>query len=271
MIRHGTGVPSGPALICLSSSPKTGKTRLAAAAMRGDPTQFGDRAIYVAIDPEAASLGSILLEDRPHLEVVTLDPKKDAYQELKGILSFDWQKEGIKTVIVDTWTIWAQDMLAALANAGAFSDKHIKLAEGAFQPMPGDFLGMETLTFNLFRIQKASGLNCINIFHEREDRPEPGTPGEPVGGPATVGKAMIRKIAGWHNTALRLEVRPRRRTDLSKPLEYDRILHTDNHGIWQCGLRTPHPTNPIPELVVGADPAETWRIIRRAIEGESFK
>lgn len=269
MIRHGVGTPAGPSIIALESAPKTGKSRLACAAMRGDPETFGDVATYVAIDPESASLGSILMEDRPHLNVVTLDPTKDAYQELKEIFKFPWQKEGIRTVIVDTWTVWAQDMLAALANAGSFSDKHIKLSEGAFQPMPGDFLGMETLTFNLFRLQKASGLNYINIFHEREDRPEPGSPGETVGGPATVGRASIQKIAGWHNTVLRLAMRPMRRTDLSKPLEYQRILHTAPHGIWQCGLRTPHLTNPIPEIVVDSDPVNVWQTISKTLKGES--
>jgi hypothetical protein len=236
--------------------------------MRGDPEQFGDLAVYIGIDPESLNLGSVLMEDRPHLAPIGLDPTKDLYQELKGVFEYPWRKEGISTVIVDTWTVWSQDMLALLTNSGKFSDKHIKLSEGAFQAMPGDYGGVETLLFNLFRIQKASGLNYINIFHEREDRPEPGTPGETVGGPATVGKASIRKIAGWHNTVLRLALRPVRRTDLSKPPEYERILHTAPHGIWSCGLRTPHLVNPIAEIKVNADPVNVWQVMKDTTRGE---
>lgn len=262
MIRHGNGAQAkGPATVALTGAGKTGKSRFACAAMRGDPEQYGEKAVYVAIDPEASSLGSILPEDREKLEVVTLDGKKDFFAELKGVYEYPWLKEGYNTVITDTMTIWSQEMLAQLTNSGNFSDKHIQLSKDGkvFQPMPGDFLGVETLLFSLLRSQLASGMNHITLFHEREDRPEPGTPGEPVGGPATVGKASIRKISAWYNTVLRIEVKPKKRTDLKQPLEYERILHTAPHGIWQAGLRTPHLVNPIPMIPLETDPVNGWQ------------
>lgn len=268
MERRGSGAGAkGAALICLTGEAKAGKTRLACAANRGAPEQFGTRSVYVAIDPEAASLGSVLLEDRANMEVVTLNPKKDVFAELKGVYEYDWKKEGISTVITDTMTIWSQDMMAQLTNAGNFSDKHIQLSKAGnvFQPMPGDFLGTETLLFDLLRTQISSGMNHISLYHEREDRPEPGTQGKPVGGPATVGKASIRKIAAWYNTVLRLAVRQKRRTDLSKPVEYERVLYTAPHDIWLCGLRTPHLKNPISEIAVDDDPVNVWQKLHETL------
>lgn len=274
MERRGSGATAGgPALICLTGEAKSGKTRLACAVNRGDPQQFGERSVYVAIDPEAARLGSVLLEDVENMEVVTLSPGKDVFSELKGIYEYDWKKEGIKTVITDTMTIWSQDMMAQLTNAGNFSDKHIQLSKGGnvYQPMPGDFLGTETLLFDLLRTQVSSGMNHISLYHEREDRPEAGQPGKPVGGPATVGRASIRKIAAWYNSVLRLAVRQKRRTDLSKPVEYERVLYTAPHDIWLCGLRTPHLKNPIPEIIVQDDPANVWSTLRTTLSPKEAK
>ena len=54
----------GAALIGVYAAGEIGKTRLAAAACRACPEWFGQRAIYVAIDPEAAEMGSVLLQKR---------------------------------------------------------------------------------------------------------------------------------------------------------------------------------------------------------------
>lgn len=264
--RLGSGAAArGPALICLTGAGEAGKSRLACAAPRACPEWFGEKALYVAIDPEAASLGSVLKDDREHMEVLVLDHKKDVFSQILDIYSHDWTKEGFSTCITDTLTVLAQTMLAQLTNSGKFSERHIELGEGIKQPMQGDYLATQTLLMTLLRKQQASGMHHISLFHDQEVRPEPGQPGVPIGGPATVGKASIRSIVNWYNTVLHIVKRQRRRTDLTKPIEYERVVYTTGHDIWQAKLRTPTPSNMIPEIIALEDPANVWQTIDKTI------
>src|SRR5258708_4036556 len=104
--------------MCLSGAGEAGKSRLACAASRAAPEWFGPRSLYIAIDPEAASLGSVLPADRDRQEVLVLDHRKDVFAQILDIYSYDWQKEGIFTCITDTMTVLAQTMLAQLTNSG---------------------------------------------------------------------------------------------------------------------------------------------------------
>jgi hypothetical protein len=251
-----------PALICLYGAGGGGKSRFAAACNRAWPKQFGPRSVYVAIDPETQSLGPILLEDRPNMERVTLDVNKDVFAQMVDIYQYDWLKEGIRTIITDTMTVFSQFLHSQLTNSGRFSDRHIDLGSGIKQPMQGDYLATGTLIQALLHRQQASGLNHITLFHEQEVRPDAGAPGEPVGGPSTVGKASVRTTVNWYNTVLHAVRRPRKRTDLTKPVEYERVVYTDGHGIWQAKLRTHHPVNPAPEITMESDPANVWAKLR---------
>lgn len=257
--RLGSGAAAkGAALICMVGAGESGKTRLACAANRAAPDWFGEKSVYIAIDPEAASLGSVLPADRNNMEVIALDSNKDVASQVSSIYSYPWRKEGFTTVITDTMTVLSQVILAQVTNSGKFSDRHIELGDGIKQPMQGDFLATNTLIMSLLRKQLASGLNHITLFHEQEVRPEPGQPGEPIGGPATVGKASIRSIVNWYNTVLHIVRRPKKRTQPLAPLEYERVVHTAGHGIWQAKLRTADLTNPVPEIAMDADPANVW-------------
>jgi len=257
-----TDASISPALICLYGGGGGGKSRLSAACCRAWPEQFGERAVYVAIDPETESLGPILREDRPNLERITLDAGKDAFAQLDDIYQFNWRAEGFGTVITDTMTVFSQLLHSQLTNSGKFSDRHIDLGNGMKQPMQGDYLATGTLIGALLRRQQATGLNHITLFHEQEVRPDAGQPGEPIGGPSTVGKASVRTTVNWYNTVLHAVRRPKKRTDLTKPVEYERVVYTDGHGIWQAKLRTHHPTNPAPEIVMDSDPANVWLRLR---------
>ena len=258
----------GPALICLSGAGESGKTRLACTAPRACPDWFGSRAVYLAIDPESASLGSVLWEDRPNLERVIIDTNKDVFDQVKDIYSYNWKGEGISTIITDTMTVLSQVMLSQVTNSGKFSDRHIVLGAGVNQPMPGDFLAVGTLMMSLLKKQLASGLNHISLFHDQEVRPEPGQPGEPYGGPATVGKASIRSIVNWYNTVLHLVKQPKKRTSPTQPIEHEHVVYTSGHGIWQAKLRVPTPVNHIPCITMGTDPANVWQTIHQ-VEMES--
>lgn len=267
--RLGSGATShGTALMGIYAAGEIGKTRLSASVCRALPEWFGPRAIYVAIDPEAAEMGSILLQDRPNMEVLALDESKDVFAQLKEIYTTNWVAEGFKTIITDTMSVATKTMLSQVANSGRFSDKQIQLGEGVKQPMQGDFLAVQTLLLSLLRFQQQSGMNHLTLFHETEIRPEPGQPGEPIGGPDTVGKANVRLIVNWYNTLLHLSRRQKRRTDLSKPVEYERVCHTTGHGIWQAKLRTPDLTNQIPEIIMESDPANVWRTLDATIHAK---
>lgn len=260
--RLGSGAQSvGPALICLTGAGNSGKSRAACAANRAAPHRFGTRSVLVAIDPEAASLGSALEIDKANMEVVVVDMAKDVHEQLSQIYAYDWRAEGFTTVITDTMTVATQTMLAQLTNSGRFSDRHIELGGGQKQPMQGDFLATNTLTMSLLRKQQASGMNHITLFHEQEIRPEPGQPGEPIGGPATVGKANVRSIVNWYNTVLHIVNRPKKRATPTAALEYERVVYTTNHGIWQAKLRTSDLLNPTPEIVLNPDPANLWQTL----------
>lgn len=249
----------GPALICVTGQGEAGKTRFACSAPRACPDRFGKRALYIAIDPESEALGPVLLEDRPNLEKVRLNMKADVFEQMKSIYEYDWRSEGITTCITDTMTVLSQTMLAQLTDSGKFSDRHIDLGSGVKQPMQGDFLATQTLIMALLRKQQQSGMNHLTLFHDQEVRPDAGQPGEPIGGPATVGKASVRSIVNWYNTVLHLVKRQKKRTDLTKPIEYERVVHTAGHGIWQAKLRTPKPFNP--EIIMEFDPANVWRTL----------
>jgi hypothetical protein len=265
--RLGSGAQaSGPSLICLYGAGEAGKTRFAASAPRACPKWFGRRAVYLAIDPEAASLGPVLEADRQNLEVVTLDYGRDLFDQLLSIYGYNWRAEGLTTVITDTMTVGAQNMLQQVTDSGRFSDKHIDLGSGAKQPMPGDFGATITMLMSLLRKQVQSGMNHITIFHELEQRPEPGKPGDVIGGPGSVGKASIRTVVNWYNSVWRLTQEAKRRTDLTRPQEYQRVLHTTTKGYWQGKLRHSTPTNPIPELVLDPDPISTWQKLEAATQ-----
>ena len=123
------------------------------------------------------------------------------------------------------------------------------------------YQAVNTLFMSLLRKQLASGLNHLTLFHDQEVRPEPGQPGEPIGGPATVGKASIRSIVNLYNTALHLVKRPKRRNNLSDPLEYERVVHTAGHGIWQAKLRVNDQKLEMPEITMQYDPANVWTVL----------
>lgn len=267
--RLGSGAQArGPALICLYGAGETGKTRAACAVNRACPDWFGPRSVYVATDPEGASLGSVLRPDKANMEVIMLDERKDIHVQLVELYSYDWRKEGFQTVITDTLTTAMQVLLTQLTNSGRFSDKNIDLGGGMKLPQQGDFLGSETLAFSLLNKMKQSGLNHVCVFHEQEVRPDAGKPGEPIGGPSTVGKAAVRKLVNWYNTVLHMTQEQKRRQDLSKPVEYERIMYTAGHGLWQAKLRTADLTNPIPRIIVDKDPVNAWRLIDSTIHAK---
>lgn len=263
-------VTVGKRLVVLYGAGETGKSRAAAAAPRSNPAAWGERALLVAADPEGGRLGSTLMVDRPNLEVLQLNYTKDIFAQLEdlylGVRTGKWAvEEGFKTIITDTLTLAARGMLTQLANSQRFSEKHIKMSDsGHMLPMQGDFLAAGGLLDNLIRAQVSGPFNHIIVCHEQEVRPEPGKPGDVYGGPATIGKAAVRQLVNSYNTVIRFYLRPKPRKSPQDRLEMERVAATATHGIWQAKLRTPHPTNPIPEISIETDPVSFWTALDKA-------
>lgn len=257
---------SAASLICIQGDGGVGKTRLAACAARACPEWFGERMVYIPIDPEAGSLASVLPEDLDCLEVATLDFSKNIEAQLLSIYRFNWRAEGFKTIITDTMSVASQFIFADVTNSGKFTDKHIDLGNGIKIPQPGDYQATNNIVNYLLRAQHQSRYNHLTLFHDQEVRPEPGQPGEPIGGPATVGKASIRSIINWYNTALHVVKRQKKRTDITKPVEYERVVHTAGHGIWQAKLKSGEKNNPVPEIIMEPDPVNVWKTINNVLK-----
>jgi hypothetical protein len=265
--------------------PKTGKTTTCT-ALPWDLPPFDGKAIYVAWEVGSESLSPVLLPNREHLIIVKPETRKNArgestfdpHSEAMEIATHDWRKEtGAKTIIWDSLTATAADLLPAYANSGAFSsgssgDKHITVgdkAKGSYMaiPMPGDYGMVHLAVDRLLKLLLLQDMNIIVIAHANYTSPEGGTPETLVGGPATVGTAGIPKIAGLFENLFRTEVKPGRSMPGSAPTPAQFKIITVPKGIWLGGMRMPGP-NTMPEITVGADPSAFWRMVVEAQSGK---
>lgn len=250
----------GGETIAISGPSGSGKTRLACAAMRAEPSMWGEKALYIAIDPGSAKLRSVLREDLDHLHPVVLgdEPGKsyDPYEEVLSLVdSHDYP-----TTILDTATVLARDTLQALANSGKFSDKHIEISKTKIGkmnvPMMGDYGATQSCMFNVYRAFYGTGKNLIVLFHEQVVEPDADSSAPTIIGPATVGKASVAATAAWFDNLIRTEVRTKI-TGPTKETQY--WVHTETKKPYLAKLRLPTPTNPMPEFKLDTDPANFWR------------
>ncbi len=232
--------------------------------MRGYPEKWGQMAYYVGFDPGSEELSSVLWEDRQHLVVHEFKHRADPYKELTRILEEQLpQQKGCKTVIIDTMSLAARELLQAIANSGKFSDKHIEIVKDGVGKinvaMPGDYMTTQNMVLNILRMYQVSGLNIIVLFHDALHEPEATSSAPVVGGPATAGKGAIATVAGWFHTLVRVECKGV--TEGGKPkVKY--FAYTEKKGPYLAKLRQPLPRNPIPEFELGDDPVNFWARIK---------
>jgi len=264
MIREGP-IPQNrlPRILGLMGAPKTGKTSLAASCIRACPEWFGTKGIYVEIDPDGS--GSMLHADRPNWERVTLDSGKYLKDELMEVVKHPWEKEGVGTVLIDTMSVWSEELLAQIAQLSMFGNNvDIK---GIKHPSPGDYSAVDKAIFNVLNEQKArsqkGGPVFLTLFHEHTIEPEAAKPGETFGGPRLAGKKVTDKVVGWYNFMARIAMRPLKRTNLAAPQEYERVLYTATNGIWRAGIRTGDESNPMPETAVPPSRINVWQQLEK--------
>lgn len=242
--------------VCIYGDPATGKTPLVMQLPWG--SEYYGEAIYWAADDGSETLRSCPPELRKYLHVVKgskgpdgkYDPKRESWE----IIMTDWRKKwpGVKTIIVDTMTEVGQEILANIANSNAFSDRHITIGDpgGAYThniPMPGDYgASQDEVGFMLKELLK-SDLHVFVLFHTAIDESNNGT--VIAGGPATVGKATIRKVAKPFDAKLRVEKKQVFNADTKQAAQCI-VVHSEASGIWIGGVRDNKETNPIPEVAI---------------------
>lgn len=264
--------------ILIYGDPKTGKSRLATSLTE----RFGD-SLYVAADPGSDGLSSVLSAYRPRLRPVSMqypkgvahtvadNPHKDAFvvacNDWIGLAQpKEWGPTNLNTLIWDTMTATAADILSYVATSGQFSDKaHIGLGQpGGVEhqklPMQGDYMATHNIISRLVDFLFKQPLHLIVVCHATYDEAREG--GTIEGGPATAGKATVRSFPGRFDTVIHLT---RRATGASQNLGNATApgstvtAWTERHGIWSAGIRSGHATNPLPKVDLDADPVNFWR------------
>jgi len=262
------GAQKAPERILIYGSPKSAKTRLATALPWGE--FWGEKAVYVAADPGAASLRSVLLPDRAHLIPVEPKPevgrKYDPLHEAVEIATHDWKDAG--TIIWDTLTATAEDVLAAYARLGNYAKDQItygKPGTASFHAHPtmGDYgAAQNSVCEHLLGLLFEQPKHLIILTHELWV--EPKNAQECIGGPATVGSATAKTLPGRFDTVIRCEAK--KRGEPGKPKVTEFIAHTNPHGPWICGVRNPGVN--LPDVVLGEDPRHFWGEYAKLIGGK---
>lgn len=269
-----------------------GKTQLVTALPWGP--KWGQKAIYVPIDPRSEGLRSVLPENREHLIVVKPEPKTaivqagaaqlgasspklvmDLNEELVEIFSHDWRAEypDVGTIICDTFTVGAENILMAVASQSAYSNNPITYGKGIAKitiPSMGDYGATQAIVKRWLQFLEAQPLNVIVVFHGDWVEPESGVGGVISGGPTTVGKAGIRDMARKFDNLFFVNVQdqavpaapgqpPKRSTRYT--------VHTTKTGIWEAKLRIGSSTNPMPMTDITGDPKKFWTAFDTATGG----
>lgn len=261
--------------ILIYGDPKTGKTRLATSLTE----RFGDF-VYVAADPGANALSSVLEKYRERARCVSLttnglptvqdNPHRDAFlvacNDWIGSPPKEWQgKDKVRTIVWDTMTATASDILSYVATSGQFSDKaHIGLGQpGGVEhqklPMQGDYMATHNIISRLVDFLFKQPLHLIVVCHATYDEPREG--GSVEGGPATAGKAMVRSFPGRFDTVIHLTRRASTGQSIGSGTDAKQssvTAWTERHGIWSAGIRSGHAVNPMPKLDLNPDSNNFW-------------
>lgn len=258
-----------PKRIAVYGDPKVGKTRLATSLPWGK--EWGEKAIYVCWDPGSEELTSVLPENRDRLIRVlpgSDDPKSawDPLEEAVAIASKDYRDTEAGTIIWDTMTYTATDILEAVSKLGLYGN-NISLGKKGTkshlsQPQMGDFGAAQRSIMHILSFLFDQPMNVIVLFHSTMTDAESG---EVLGGPATVGKAGIRPISGLFDNLFRVAMkRIRVGTGLPAVWEQKRVAQTEPEGNWLAGMRTGHEKNPMAEVELKGDGSEFWRQVEAA-------
>lgn len=266
--------------VALYGAPKSGKTRTATSLPWGPI--WGEKAIYVAVDPGSSSLASVLPHHREHLIVVEPETKiiggrtsYDPLEEAFAIATRSWTLEfpEAKTLIWDTLSETSYQLLKAYANTGQFSDKHVSFGKPGSPtfhtlPMEGDFGGAQNSALFILEALFRQPMNLIVLFHDEFVQPKKDADprlGGLFGGPALAGKAGTKAVAKAFNNLFRQHIGAKGSTTTNIQPKY--VVQTQPNGneIWLMGARLSLPENPIPSVTLNPDPVNFWTALDGAM------
>ena len=175
-----------PTRVAIYGNPKCGKTRLATSLPWGP--LWGEKAVYVAWDKGAEERSSVLARDLERLQCVMPEANEkgeyDPLTEAVEIASHDWKSKGFGTLIWDTMSSTALELLDAI-SAQSLYGKNLVIGRGAAkitQPQKGDYGAAQRATMHILNFLFDQPINIIVLFHVQA----PDLESEMEGGPATV-------------------------------------------------------------------------------------
>lgn len=262
--------------ICLMGPPGGGKTKLAGDLPFGTP-KWGERGIYIASDSGSAGLDSVSFASRERLIPVYLKPSEvngklviDTNAFMCEALSNNWKAQypDVGTIIVDTFTEPAKTILGDIADSGV-TGGHVTVGAGVSRtnnPSPSDYGLAQQQVTRWLKFAFGQPLNLVAIFHGDFVEPEQGESGTIFGGPATVGKALVRYIAGKFHNVFLVECKNQSvRVGNEVKVQTKYMVHTEQKGIWHAKIRLGGP-NPMPSFDITNNTKGFWEAYDKAKE-----
>jgi len=259
--------------------PGFGKSRLALSLP--DTAEWGD-ILYYAADEGSEDLASVdpkyVHHPNGERRIHVLKPDSGDAGDDSPILNFNefayrnWRKEKdehgkypfakVKTLVIDTYTKIANDVIAWSANNQAVTaERHYTVGDpakgGQVIPNRGDYMAIAALSRGflsaLFEHQRE--MNIIYVMHEEMNVIE-GVGAQ--GGPAHPGRQMTEELPAKFPTVIRVD----RRTEPGKggaPSRKVVVAITESSGQYLAKFRENGTVgNPMPEVVLDIDPVNFW-------------
>jgi hypothetical protein len=247
-----------------------GKTRLALSLT----PRFGKVAYYAA-DQNSEFLSSIDPSKRGRIIVV----KPEGDDPIKNFMKFcmtDWKAVDpeICTLVVDTYTKIALDIISYAANSGSMDrEKHYIIGDptqgGQAIPNRGDYQAVESVSRGNLNMlfDKQRELNIIFVQHEDIKVIENV---QAVGGPAHPGRAMLEFIPAQFSTVIRLIREQVLVPGADTPTDVV-VAITENDGRFIAKLRTADEVsvNPLARVVLNRNPVNFWEAYDTLFSAES--
>lgn len=248
--------------ILIYGAPGCGKTRFATSLTE----RFGNLA-YIAIDKGGFNLDSVLAHHRERIvKLVEIPNTANLQVACAEIAITPWKQMGVDTLIIDTLSNLAENMLREGCKNNAYQKSHrtngLPPDSPGYVALPdkGDYGGVQSEIKNMIGMleRHQEDINVVVLCHETEiDHEKFGT----IGGPKTVGKELVRWLASEFKTVIRLD------REHKTTMKDGKLTPTTNymarmgpHGAWIARRNEASPTgNPLVKMDLDIDPINFWR------------